>query len=135
MGKNRHQRVIPAALLTAMLPGLLITVLAAVITASLISAEILDHGAANIGAMLALLMGSFTAAAFAGGKTEKMRLILCMSGALAYLLIILSLGATVFDGVKSDVGVSALLITGGGITAFLLGAKGKKRHKYKLPKF
>lgn len=134
MGYKKGQMQLPAALLLALTVGLAVTLAAAVITASLISAETVTPEAVNVGSMAGLLLGSAAAALTAARKVGKLRLPMCMAGAAVYFLGLLCCAALLFDGVKDGVGAAALVVLAGGLVVSLLGLKGEKRPKHKLPK-
>ena len=134
MGNPRGSMRLPVALIWALFAGLLVTVLVAMIFAAFISAETLDASGANMGAMAGLLLGAATASMVAAGKVSGMRLPMCMAGAGVYLLGLFICAAILFDGVRSGIGVSVLMVLGSGLAVSLLGMRKGKRVHHKLPK-
>lgn len=134
MGRKYQNMKLPSSLIKGMIAGLITTLFVAVIVASLICVEAIGEETVDLGVMAATIIGSLICGLVAAGKTEKMRLVMCMAGCVAYYLVLLCCAAILFDGIKSGVGLGALLCVGGGLTAALLGAKKEKRSHYKLPK-
>ena len=134
MGQRYQKLQLPSLLLKGLVAGLATTLLIAIITASLISVETIGEEAGDIGVMVALLCGSLISAIVASGKTERMRLGMCLAGSGVYFLVLLCSAPILFDGIKSGFWTAALLTLGGSITAALLGKKKEKRRPYKVPK-
>lgn len=114
--------------------GLLVSSLLAMVCAGLIASEKLQENAGGWVAMLALFLGSFVGASIAIGKLKKLRFAMSMATAAVYFLSLFCISAVLFDGVKSGVWPSLLLILTGGITAFLISMARPGTAKYRLPK-
>ncbi len=118
----------------SLLIGLAVSMIAALIGSFLIEAEKIGEEAEDWIATLALLAGSLASSLTAAKRGEGPRIIMSLSGAAAFYLGLLCCGAILFDGIKGGVGVTALLVFGGGLVIWLLGLRGNKKQKYKVPK-
>lgn len=134
MAYKKPGRGLPLMLIWSALVGIVVTIAIALVAAFLISAEMVEPAVENTVAMLGLLIGAATAALIAAGQTTDKRIIICMAGAAAYFLALVSMAAMLFDGVGGGVGVSALLVFSAGFAVALLGLKRGKRPKYRMPK-
>lgn len=122
---------IPGGLLFGAAISLGITLLAAAVLAKLVASEILEEKNIGYGVMLMLLIGAYTGALGAYGKVKRQRLKVCLLSGVVYFGILLSITALFFGGQYEAVGVTAILVLGGSMTAGLLGLRqnrgGKKR--------
>lgn len=134
MSRKEGAAKIPAALALGLTVGMVITVIGAVITASLIQAQTVGDDAAGIAAMVTILFGAAGASLAAAGKVPQMRFAMCLAGGGIYLLGLLCSAAILFDGVKTGVVPSVAVILAGSLAVCLLGMKGSRRPKYKVPK-
>ena len=125
---------IPAALAFAVVAGLAVTVIGAVISASLIHAQTISEGAAGIAAMITILFGAMISSVVAAGKVPGMRFIMCLAGGAAYFLALVCCAAIVFDGVKAGSIPSLAVAAAGSMVVYLLGMRGGRKPKYKVPK-
>ncbi len=122
-------------LLVASLIGFAVSLLVTGIGSYLIEAETLGENAENGIVVVALLLGSVISAMIAVKREQGTRIILSLAGAGCYYLILLCCGALFFDGIRSGIGVTALVTLSGALVVWILGIKGQKKTKYRLPKF
>ncbi len=134
MVKREGNGKIPAALVLALATGLLVTVMGAAVTAWLIQGQTVGEEAAGIGGMVTVLLAAAASAAVAVLKVPNLRLIMCLAGGGIYLLGLLCCGALLFDGVKGGVLATAAVIAAGCMLIFLVGMRGGRKAKYKVPK-
>lgn len=121
-------------LMLGLLTGLAVSMIVALIGSFLIETEKIGEDAGDWIAVLALLFGSLTSSLIAVKRSDGPRIAMSLAGAGAYYLSLLCCGATLFDGIKSGVVVTGLLVFGAGLIVCLLGLKGNKKSKYKVPK-
>lgn len=134
MGYRKGNMGIVSALLGALFVGMLVTMVTAMVMAALVSSQTVQYTAMNIGALAALLFGSIASSLAAAKRIGRQRLFMSVAGAGVYFLALLCGGVLLFDGVKSGVGVTALIVFAGALCVTFLGAKGEKRQKYKRPR-
>lgn len=125
---------IPTALVFAIVAGLAVTVLGTVIAASLIHAQTIGEDAAGVAAMITILFGAMISSVVAAEKVREMRFVMCLSGGVVYYLTLICCAAIVFDGVKSGIFASLAVAAAGSMVVYLLGMKGGRKPKYKVPK-
>lgn len=121
-------------LVTALSAGMAVTLLCAMVAATLISGETIGQSGENLAITVTLLLSSAIAALTAAGLMKNQRLLMCLAGSGAYLLALMCCAAAFFDGVRGNVGVTVLLTAGAALAVALLGGKGRKTTKYKRPK-
>lgn len=134
MSRREGAAKIPVALLLGLAVGLAVTLIGAVITASLIQSRSIDEDATGLAAMVIILLGAAAASLVTAGKVPQMRLVMCLGGGGIYLLGLLCCAAVLFDGVKAGVLPSLPVIAAGSLAVYLLGMKGSRKPKYKVPK-
>lgn len=125
---------IPAALLCGLITGLVVTAVGAMVAATLVNANTIDQTMIGYAAMVIILLGGAAAAFAAVLKLPQMRFVMCLSGALVYLLGLICCAAILFDGVKTGLFPAILVTVAGGMAVYLLGLKRSRRTKYRLPK-
>lgn len=133
-GKDFSVRIVITLSLASVI-GFAVSLLIAGIGAYLIEAETLGVQAESGIVGVALLLGSSTAAIITVKREQGTRIILCLTGAVCYYLVLLCCGALVFDGIRSGIGMTALVVLCGALAVWLLGMKREKKAKYRLPKF
>ena len=110
------------------------TLIGAGLLAKLIEVERLPESAVGYGAMVILLSASFLGAVLAFGKVKARRLQVCLLTSGAYYLCLLAATAMFFGGQYTGMGVTSLVVFGGGGAAVLLGKEignpRKGRRKY-----
>lgn len=134
MVKKEGPSKIPAALVLGLGIGLIVTIIGALITAWLIQAQVIEEDVTGFAAMVIILLSAVAAAAVAAGKGASMHLVMCLGGGGIYFLGLLCNAAILFDGVRAGVIPSACAALGGSMLVYLLGMKGGRRKKYKIPR-
>lgn len=132
-GKGFNGKIV-VTLLIASLLGLAVSLLVAAVGGYLVEAETVGQSAENGFVVTALLLGSLAAAMVAVKKGQGARIVLSLAGAGTYFLLLLCCGALVFDGIRSGVGMTALVVLCAGLVVWIFGLKGNKKTKYRLPK-
>ena len=122
------------ALALGLLLGMLVTLTGAAVTAFLISAQKIPVDGIGDAAMLTILLASATAALIVSAKAQGLRIVMCLAGGGVYFLGLLCCGAVLFDGVRGGVFPSFAVTMCGSILIWLLGVKGGRKQKYKVPK-
>lgn len=105
----------------------LITLLGAMITAYLLSAEMLQMSAAGYGAMIILLAASAAGAALSFRCIRRQRLVVCLVSGVIYYLSLLAMTALFFGGQYEGIGVTGLVVLGSSLAVGLMGLKGNSR--------
>ena len=111
-----------------------ITILLAMIAATMADREILAEQSIGYAAMIILLAASIAGAAIAVGKIKRQKLLVCLASGGIYYLMLLSITALFFGGQYTGMGVTGLVILGGCGTVVLAGMgqggrQGRKRKK------
>lgn len=132
-GKGFNGKIV-VTLLIASLLGLAVSLLVAAVGGYLVEAETVGQSAENGFVVTALLLGSLAAAMVAVKKGQGARIVLSLAGAGTYFLLLLCCGALVFDGIRSGVGMTALVVLCAALVVWIFGLKGNKKTKYRLPK-
>ncbi len=121
-------------LLLAALTGFVVSLGTAAVGSFLVAGEKVGESAESIIVVIALLMGSLVSALMAVKRGQGSRIVMSLAGACGYLLILLCCGALVFDGIRSGVGMTVLMVLCGAFMVWIIGLKGSKKSKYRLPK-
>ena len=127
-------RKLAVTLLMASMTGFIVTLGAAAIGSFLMAGEKVSESAESIIVALALLMGGLMSALFAVKRGQGSRLILSLAGAGGYFLLLLICGAVVFGGIRSGVGITVMMVLGSAFVVWVMGLKGNKNAKYRIPK-
>lgn len=122
---------IPGGLAAGACVNMIVTGSGAALLAYLLHTEKIQWEGIGYGIMFMLLAASFLGTLMANFKIKRRRFMVSALSAGVYLAILLSVTALFFGGQYEAVGVTALLITGGSMTAWLLGAREKKGIKHK----
>ncbi len=134
MVRNDGVGKILITLALGLLLGMLVTLVGAAITASLIGGQKIQADATGYAAMFTILLASATAALIVSAKAQGLRIVMCLVGGGVYFLGLLCCGAALFDGVRGGVFPSFAVIVCGSMLVWLLGVKGGRKQKYKVPK-
>ena len=134
MNRNGFGGKTVIALLIAALTGFVASLTTAVVGSYLIAGETVGESAETIIVVLALLIGCLVSAFMAVKRGQGSRMVMSLAGAGGYLLVLLCCGALVFDGIRGGVGMTALLTLCGAFVVWIMGLKGSKKSKYRLPK-
>ena len=121
-------------LLLAALTGFVVSLGTAAVGSFLVAGEKVGESAESIIVVIALLMGSLVSALMAVKRGQGSRIVMSLAGAGGYLLMLLCCGALVFDGIHSGVGMTVLMVLCGAFVVWIMGLKGSKKSKYRLPK-
>lgn len=122
------------ALLFSALTGFIASLAVAAVGSYLVASEKVGESAVTIIVVIALLLGSLVSAFMAMKRGQGSRLVMSLAGAGGYLLVLLCCGALVFDGIRGGVGMTALMALCGAFAVWIMGLKGSKKSKYRLPK-
>ncbi len=122
------------ALLIAALTGFVASLAIAAVGSYLVAGETVGESAETLIVVLALLAGSLVSAFMAVKRGQGSRMVMSLAGAGGYLLVLLCCGALVFDGIRGGVGMTALMALSGAFVVWIMGLKGSKKSKYRLPK-
>ena len=110
------------------------TILLAAVLAKLIVMQLIEETRIGYGVLCILLISSYAGAWTAFSKIKRQRMLVCLLAGIVYLAVLLAATALLFGGQFEAVGVTALLVLGGSVTAGLLGARekrgGKGRKRY-----
>lgn len=134
MVKHEGAKRILGILLSGLVVGMLITVVGALITTWFVNAQIITEDSVGLASMVIILLSGMLTAAVTAGKGSPMRFLMCLAGGGIYMVGLLCIAAILFDGVKSGVIPTAFIAISGSIAVYLLGIKGGRRTKYKVPK-
>lgn len=121
-------------LILAALSGFCASLGIAAVGSVLVSGEKIGESAEPIIVVIALLMGSLISALMTTKQVQGSRIIMSLTGAGSYFLVLLCCGALVFDGIRSGVGISLLMALCSALVVWIMGPKGSKKAKYRLPK-
>ena len=121
-------------LLLAALTGFVVSLGTAAVGSFLVAGEKVGESAESIIVVIALLMGSLVSALMAVKRGQGSRIVMSLAGAGGYLLMLLCCGALVFDGIRSGVGMTVLMVLCSAFVVWIMGLKGSKKSKYRLPK-
>lgn len=126
----------PGGLIFGAAVSITITVIAAALLAWLINREVVSQSSIGYGIIGLLLMSSFTGSMASFARIKRQRMLVCLAAGGIYFGILLACTALFFGGQYSGVGVTALVVAAGALSAALLGlraGKGRKNKKIKLP--
>ena len=132
---NGRALSMPVGLAYGATVSIAITVLIASILSKLTVSEMLAENNIGYGVMILLLISSFGGSLSAYSKIKHQRMLVCILSGAIYFGILLAVTALFFGGQYNAVGVTAVLIFGGSLTAGLLGlrrGRGGKRTKIRL---
>lgn len=119
----------PAGLAVGGAISLGMTLALAGILAKMVETEALAEENIGYGTMILLLISSMLGAMVSSGKIKRQRLLVCALSGVVYMGILLSITALFFGGQYEAVGVTALLVMGGSMTAAFVGLNGKRGGK------
>lgn len=111
----------------------LITLLFVLVLAKLVDSERLPWEHVGYGIMLTLITASFLGAYCASKRIKRLHMLVCLTSGSIYFAILLSITALFFGGQYEAVGITALLVLSGCLSAALLSlgrtksSYGKKR--------
>lgn len=117
---------IPAGLAAGSIVSLAVTCVSTAVLAKLVDSEKLPWENIGYGIAIMLMLSSFCGAMTAFRKIKRQRLMVCMASGGIYFAMLLSATALFFGGQYEAVGVTALLVLGGSLSAGLLGLRGGK---------
>lgn len=117
---------IPAGLAIGGAISLVITIVGAMIGAWLMGYEKLQEQQIGYCAMIILLGSAFIGAWTAAGKIKHRRLFVCFSSGAVYFCTLLAVTALFFGGQYQAVGVTALVVLAGSISAAFMGENSKR---------
>lgn len=124
----------PAGLALGGVSSLTMTILLSAVLSKLVDAETLSEENIGYGVMVLLLVASFAGSLISSARIKHQRMLVCLLSGIIYFGILLSITALFFGGQYEAVGVTAILVLGGSITAAFVGLRenrGGKRRKIK----
>ena len=130
MLEKTEWRRLPIAMTIGLAVGLATVLLVTAIGASLITSEKLPENGVDWISTVALLFGSAVSAATAAGKMRRNGLVICLGGSLTLYVALCCMSAVLFDGLKSGVGITALVMLIGGVVVWLVCLGKQKKRKY-----
>lgn len=123
---------IPSGLFYGGTASIGLTLLLSILLAKLLETEAILWENSGYWIMGMLLLSSFLGAWVSIGRIKHQRLVVCLMAGLVYLGLLLSITALFFGGQYDGIGVTALLVLGGSLSAAFLGngdKRGGKRRK------
>ena len=117
---------IPAGLMWGVGISLLMTLVSAVIIATLVNKEILAWQNIGYGIMIMMLCSSFLGARVSVGKIKRQQFAVSAMFAVAYIGVLLAMTALLFGGQYEGVGVTTLLVLCGSLVSIMVNT-GRKR--------
>lgn len=112
-----------------------ITILGALVCASMLSSERIAESSIGYCSMTIILLSSILGSLTAVAKIKHRRIYVCALSGVIYLGMLLAATALFFGGQYQGIGVSSLLILAGCMATALLGLRGEKTrgaHKVKI---
>jgi len=134
MAKIETKSFIPYSVALGTMVGWMVTILSAVIGASLIHGEMIQQESSGFVAMIALFLGSVTSTLTVAVKMPEKRLLMCLLGGSTYYLSLICCALLLFDGLKGGFAPSAAIVISGLFLAYVTGTKRGRKSKYKIPK-
>ena len=128
---------IPAGIGIGTLCALGWSVLGAMLTALLVTKEVVAEQAIGYGALIILVSAAFLTAKISYHKIKHRQAMVTAVSGCTYFLCLLAINALFFGGQYSGVGVTVGAILAGSVSALLLGnrqRRGKPHRTYKIPK-
>lgn len=127
--KSKRKKSFPVAVAAGTVASLACTVVGCGVLALAVQEENVNQGGIGYGVMavtfLSAIMGSIVSRILWNQKT----LLLCAASSLAYYLIMLGVGALIFDGSMEGLLVTLLLVLGAGTAVAFVGINGNQRRK------
>ena len=128
--RNRKQTgravTMPVGLAWGTAVSVLGTLLGAMVAAKLIDTGMMQQNRIGYSVLVTLFVSAFVGAAVSARKIKRQIVMTCALSGLSYFLILLSATALFFGGQYEAVGVTGLLVFGGGFLAALVLARPKK---------
>ena len=121
----------PAGIGAGLLTGMSMTLLLSLLTAYLISGEVIGQDRIGYCAMITLLLSSIGGAWTASAKTKRMPVQTSVVYAAGYFLLLVSMTALFFGGQFEAVGVTLVTIVIGSGAGGLLCVRSRKTRKQK----
>lgn len=132
-GKRINGKIVVTLLIAALI-GFTVSILTAALGSYLVEAETLEVDAENGIVVIALLLGSLVSALISVKQGQGTRLVMSLAGAGSYFLVLLCCGVLIFDGIRDGIAMTGLVVLGAAFVVWILGIKGDKKAKYRLPK-
>ncbi|MBQ9839106.1 MAG: TIGR04086 family membrane protein [Oscillospiraceae bacterium] len=121
---------IPGGIAAAAGVATALTLLLSGLIAWLVLQERIGESAIGYGAMVVLLLSSFVCGVLASAMVKHRRMVVCLLSGLTYFLCLLACTALFFGGRYQGLGVTALLILAGSVSAALIDlSRPRKRRK------
>lgn len=118
----------------SLLIGLMITAGIAMVFAALVGQELLGENTLGYGAMAAVFAGSCVAGIVAAVKIDLPKLVATAGSGLVLWLGLMLCGWLFFGKLGSGILPTAAICLGGALLVGLMGQKGSRKPKYKVPK-
>lgn len=112
--------------------SVLISLVSAGVIAKLVDREIIMWEDVGYGIMITLLLASFTGALTASKRIKRLQMVVCLTAGGIYFAALLCMTALFFGGQYESVGITALLIFAGCMSAALLGMGRKKTKRSRI---
>lgn len=118
-------RSVPIGVLTGLAAGLIVTAIAAAICAAMMSKETIPEKG-GMTALVILLLGSVTSAWIAFAAVRQKRMQVCLLSGVCYYGLLIGCTALFFGGQYQSMGVTAVVVFVGCMTAALPALRQKK---------
>lgn len=125
---------IPVGIAWGMLVGIGITVIGAAVLAWMMSGEKLSGDGLGYGIIVVLLVSSYVGALIASNKIKRLRVQMCILSGVVYYLSLVAVTALFFGGKYQGMGVTAIVVIIGCVSASITMLSGKKSNKPKIRK-
>ena len=114
--------------------GIGITVIGAAVLAWMMSGEKLSGDGLGCGIIVVLLVSSYVGALIASNKIKRLRVQMCILSGVVYYLSLVAVTALFFGGKYQGMGVTAIVVIIGCVSASITMLSGKKSNKPKIRK-
>ena len=127
-GKNWTPKKIPMGIAIGLLGSVVVMLLGCAVLTTLIDRSIINETGMGYVLMLTLLLASVTGSLLSSKLVGHDRLPVCAGSAGAYFALLLGCNALFFDGQYDGVWATLLLVIAGSMSVCLLAFRGGKRH-------
>lgn len=132
---NGRASSIPGGLAIGTAVSMFATLIVTVISAHMISAELLTQDKIGYCSIAALILGTVLGAVTAANKVKHRLVFVCVLNGLVYYCVLLAITALFFGGQYQGMGVTLVVVTLGSIAAALIaGREGKQKPSHKRKK-
>lgn len=134
MVRKDGKRKFAASVTMGVAAGWVVTLITAVIIASMIHAQMIEEETQGLAVWFVLLLGCIVSALTATGKKQEMRLVICLSAGVIYYLSLICVASIIFDGATRGVVPTFFVVVAGSLSVYLMGINRGRRPKYRVPK-